>query len=100
MGKGVNDGRGFMFISHIGEVMPSGFLPLSAGNVRDHDPVTLYRDSPLFRRLRDPDALAGKCGRCEFREICGGSRARAFAVTGCHLASDPSCPYQPGLAAA
>lgn len=99
MGKGVNDGRGFMFISHIGEVMPSGFLPLSAGNVRDRDPVTLYRDSPLFRRLRDPNALAGKCGRCEFREVCGGSRARAFAVTGDHLASDPSCPYQPGVVA-
>jgi AdoMet-dependent heme synthase len=95
-GKGVNDGRGFMFISHIGEVMPSGFLPLAAGNVRERDPVSIYRDSPLFRRLRDPDALSGKCGRCEFREVCGGSRARAFAVTGDYLASDPSCFYQPG----
>jgi radical SAM protein len=94
-GKGVNDGRGFMFISHLGEVMPSGFLPLSVGNVREHDPVALYRDSPLFRELRDPSALGGKCGRCEFREVCGGSRARAFAVTGDHLAADPSCPYQP-----
>lgn len=94
-GKGVNDGRGFMFISHLGEVMPSGFLPLPVGNVREDDPVTLYRDSPLFRELRDPNALAGKCGRCEFREVCGGSRARAYAVTGDHLAADPSCPYQP-----
>jgi len=94
-GKGVNDGRGFMFISHTGEVMPSGFLPLRAGEVRGQDPVTIYRESPLFRELRDPDALHGKCGRCEFREICGGSRARAFAVTGDHLAADPSCPYQP-----
>jgi AdoMet-dependent heme synthase len=94
-GKGVNDGRGFMFISHLGEVMPSGFLPLPVGNVREDDPVTLYRDSPLFRELRDPNALAGKCGRCEFREVCGGSRARAYAVTGNHLAADPSCPYQP-----
>jgi radical SAM protein len=94
-GKGVNDGRGFMFISHLGEVMPSGFLPLPVGNVREHDPVALYRDAPLFRELRDPSALGGKCGRCEFREVCGGSRARAFAVTGDHLAADPSCPYQP-----
>ncbi len=94
-GKGVNDGRGFMFISHTGEVMPSGFLPVSAGNVYESDPVDLYRHSPLFRQLRDPDALEGKCGRCEFRSVCGGSRARAYAVTGDHLASDPSCPYMP-----
>ena len=94
-GKGVNDGRGFMFISHVGQVMPSGFLPLVAGNVRDDDPVALYRNSPLFRELRDPTALKGKCGRCEFREVCGGSRARAYGVTGDHLAADPSCPYQP-----
>ncbi len=96
--RGVNDGRGFMFISHRGEVMPSGFLPISAGNVRDRDPVEIYRSSELFRRLRDPALLEGKCGRCEFRTICGGSRARAFAVTGDYLASDPSCPYQPAVA--
>lgn len=94
-GKGVGDGRGFMFVSHTGDVMPSGFLPLSAGNVRESDPVDLYRDSTLFRALRDPDALQGKCGRCEFRTVCGGSRARAHAVTGDFLASDPSCPYIP-----
>jgi len=93
--KGVNDGRGFMFISHRGDVMPSGFLPLSAGNVRETDPVTLYRDSPLFRSLRNPDLLQGKCGRCELREICGGSRARAYGVTGDPFAEDPSCPYVP-----
>ena len=92
-GKGVNDGRGFMFVSHTGEVMPSGFLPISAGNVREADPVSLYRTAPLFRQLRDPDALTGKCGRCEYRSVCGGSRARAYAVTGDHMASDPSCPY-------
>jgi AdoMet-dependent heme synthase len=94
-GKGVNDGKGFMFISHTGELMPSGFLPLSAGNVRNEHPVRLYRDSPLFQKLRDPDALAGKCGECEFRTVCGGSRARAYAVTGNYLGSDPSCPYEP-----
>src|SRR5665213_644581 len=93
--KGANDGRGFMFISHTGEVMPSGFLPLSAGNVRHRDPVDIYRNAPLFRELRDPTALKGKCGACEFREICGGSRARAYGVTGDHLAADPSCPYLP-----
>ena len=93
--KGVNDGRGFMFISHRGEVMPSGFLPLSAGNVRTRSAVAIYRRSSLFRELRDPTALKGKCGRCEFRELCGGSRARAYAVTGDHLAADPSCPYRP-----
>lgn len=100
MGKGVSDGRGFMFVSHTGEVMPSGFLPLSAGNIRRRDPVEIYRDSQLFRELRDPDALKGKCGRCEFREVCGGSRARAYAVTGDHLAPDPSCPYVPAPAPA
>lgn len=93
--RGVNDGRGFMFVSHRGDVMPSGFLPLSVGNVRREDPVHLYRHAPLFKQLRDPQALKGKCGRCEFRAVCGGSRARAWAVTGDHLASDPSCPYEP-----
>jgi radical SAM protein len=98
--KGVNDGRGFMFVSRLGEVMPSGFLPLSAGNVREDSAVRIYRDSPLFRELRDPSALRGKCGRCEFREVCGGSRARAYAVSGDPLAEDPSCPYRPAAAAA
>lgn len=93
--KGVNDGRGFMFISHRGEVMPSGFLPISAGRVPGESAVRLYRESSLFKELRDPEALRGKCGRCEYREVCGGSRARAFAVAGDHLGSDPSCPYEP-----
>jgi radical SAM protein len=91
--KGVNDARGFMFVSHRGEVMPSGFLPLAAGNVRQEDPVTIYREAQLFRDLRDPEKLKGKCGECEFREVCGGSRARAYAMTGDVFASDPSCPY-------
>jgi radical SAM protein len=94
--KGVNDGRGFMFVSRLGEVMPSGFLPLSAGSARSESAVEIYREAPLFRELRDPDALGGKCGRCEFREVCGGSRARAYAVSGDPLAEDPSCPYSPG----
>ncbi|MFN8074170.1 MAG: radical SAM protein [Kineosporiaceae bacterium] len=93
--RGVNDGRGFLFVSHTGDVMPSGFLPLVAGNVRTDDVVGLYRDSPLFRSLRDPAALSGRCGACEFREVCGGQRGRAYALTGDPLASDPACAYEP-----
>ena len=94
--KGVNDSRGFCFISHVGDVCPSGFLPLSAGNVREQSVAEIYRHSTLFRDLRDPAALKGRCGRCEFREVCGGSRARAYALTGDYLAEDPSCAYRPG----
>jgi radical SAM protein len=92
---GINDGKGFAFISHTGDVCPSGFLPLPAGNLRQHPFAEIYRDSPLFRTLRDPDALRGKCGACEFRAVCGGSRARAYALTGDYLAEDPSCVYRP-----
>lgn len=93
--KGVNDGCGFMFVSHTGDVCPSGFLPLAAGNVREESAVDIYRDSDLFRSLRDPDLLKGKCGICDFRSVCGGSRARAWATTGDCLAADESCVYQP-----
>lgn len=93
--RGVNDGLGFVFISHIGEICPSGFLPVAAGNVKTESLVSVYRDSPLFRELRNPDLLKGKCGKCEFRRVCGGSRARAYALTGDHLASDPTCVYIP-----
>ncbi len=92
---GVNDGKGFCFVSHVGEVCPSGFLPLSAGNVRSHRLAVLYRDSKLFRDLRDPSKLKGKCGVCDFRTVCGGSRARAWAVNGDYLSEDPSCVYSP-----
>jgi radical SAM protein with 4Fe4S-binding SPASM domain len=92
---GVNDGKGFCFISHIGDVCPSGFLPLAAGNVRRQSVADIYRHSSLFRDLRDPARLKGKCGGCEFRQVCGGSRARAYAVTGDYLAPDPSCVYEP-----
>ncbi len=92
----VNDGRGFVFISHRGDVAPSGFLPLPAGNVRSSWLLPIYRTAPLFRALRNPDGLRGKCGRCEYRSLCGGSRARAYAVTGDLLAEEPLCPFQPG----
>jgi len=91
----VNDGKGFVFVSHAGEVYPSGFLPLSAGNVRDTRLATIYRTSPLFRALRAEWRLEGKCGLCPFRSLCGGSRARAYAATGNVLAEDPACAYQP-----
>lgn len=93
--KGVNDGKGFCFISHVGDVYPSGFLQVCAGNVRTTPLTEIYRDSPLFRSLRDPAQLQGKCGRCEFKDVCGGSRARAWAVTGNCLAEEPCCVYQP-----
>lgn len=93
--RGINDGKGFVFISHLGEVFPSGFLPLSAGNVRRESLSELYRHSPLFRALRDSSNLKGKCGICEFREVCGGSRARAYALTGDPFAEEPCCIWQP-----
>jgi AdoMet-dependent heme synthase len=92
---GVNDGNGFAFVSHVGDVCPSGFLPLPAGNVRRTPLAEIYRESPLFRALRDPALLSGRCGRCRYRIVCGGSRARAWAMTGDPLASDPTCAYRP-----
>jgi AdoMet-dependent heme synthase len=93
--RGLNDGKGFVFISHQGEVFPSGFLPLAAGNIRTQPLADIYRNAPLFKQLRDTSNLKGKCGQCEFREICGGSRSRAYALTGDPFESDPSCVYQP-----
>jgi len=93
-GAGIRDGNGIMFISHTGEVHPSGFLPLAAGDIRTSDPVALYRDSELFRTLRRPELLTGRCGRCEYAETCGGSRARAFAAAGDFMAEDPLCLYE------
>jgi radical SAM protein with 4Fe4S-binding SPASM domain len=93
--KGVNDGDGFLFVSHTGEIYPSGFLPLAAGNVRLADVVETYRSSKLFTDLRDRTLLKGKCGVCEYRDVCGGSRARAYAVTGDPLEADPYCAHVP-----
>jgi radical SAM protein len=93
--RGLNDGKGFVFISHTGEVFPSGFLPMSAGNIRQQELSGLYRESALFRSLRDISNLEGKCGQCEFKEICGGSRARAYALTGNPNAEEPCCSYIP-----
>jgi AdoMet-dependent heme synthase len=93
--RGLNDGKGCVFVSHRGEVYPSGFLPLSGGNIREESLAEIYRHSPLFVALRDSEQLEGKCSICEFREVCGGSRGRAFAVTGNPFAQDPCCTYVP-----
>ncbi len=91
----VNAGRGFAFVDHVGRVQPSGFLPLFAGSVRETPFREIYRSSPLLRSLRDPAGFGGRCGRCPFRDICGGSRSHAYAVTGDPLAEDPSCVFEP-----
>ncbi len=92
----VNAARGFVFVSHVGTVHPSGFLPLDAGNVRERPLADIYRSAELFLALRDADRLGGRCGRCEFRTVCGGSRSRAFAMSGDAYAEEPWCGYRPG----
>jgi len=94
--KGVNDGNGFLFISHLGQVMPSGFLPIDCGNVRDQDIVDVYRNHPVFKDLRNYEKLRGKCGICDYRDVCGGQRGRAYGVTGDYMETDPACVYEPG----
>jgi radical SAM protein len=92
---GITDGRGMLFISHVGEVYPSGFLPLVAGNVRERSLTEIYNESKIFQDLKDPEKLKGKCGRCQFKYICGGSRARAYAVFGDYLMQEPKCVFVP-----
>jgi AdoMet-dependent heme synthase len=91
----VNAGKGFVFVDHLGAVYPSGFLPLPVGSVRDRPITEIYREAPLLRQLREPDAFGGRCGVCEFRAVCGGSRSRAYATTGDPLAEEPTCSHQP-----
>ena len=93
--QAVNAGKGFVFVAYNGEVYPSGFLPLPAGNIRNAPLGAIYRTSPFLQALRDPSRLKGRCGACEYRAICGGSRSRAYAVTGDYLAEEPYCVYQP-----
>lgn len=95
---GVSDGKGFVFVSHTGEIFPSGFLPVTGGNVLRDSLTDVYRNSGLFRTLRDVNLREGKCGICEYQKICGGSRSRAYALTGDYLSEDPRCVYQPHLA--
>jgi radical SAM protein len=96
MGFGIRDGNGIIFVSHKGDVYPAGFLPYPLlGNVRDEPLPSIYRESPHLAELRDMDGLKGKCGRCDFRWMCGGSRARAYGMTGDVMESDPFCAYEP-----
>jgi radical SAM protein, BA_1875 family len=92
----INSADGFVFISYRGDVFPSGYLPIKAGNIRQSSLIEIYQSSPLFQSLRDKSQLKGRCGRCEFNTVCGGSRSRAFAMTGDVLAEEPFCVYQPG----
>ena len=91
---GIGDGKGIMFVSHIGEIYPAGFLPLVCGRFPEVSIVDVYQNHRVFRELRDPDLLKGKCGTCAYRAVCGGSRARAYAVTGDYLAAEPDCVFQ------
>ncbi|MHB8263916.1 MAG: radical SAM protein [Acidimicrobiales bacterium] len=91
----VSDGYGVVFISHTGDVSPSGFLPMVVGNVRESSLISIYRESELLASLRNPANYHGRCGICEYGDICGGSRSQAFAAYGDPLAEDPNCPYQP-----
>ena len=84
-----------VFVSHRGQVFPCGYLPVDCGSVRDRSLAEIWRGSPVFAALRDFTKLTGKCGACEYRGICGGCRARAFAETGDYLAAEPTCTYTP-----
>ena len=92
---GIRDGHGIMFVSNTGDICPAGFLPLSVGNVRRDRVADIYRNAPLFQSLHDPTQFEGRCGVCEYRALCGGSRARAYGATGNPLAEDPFCLYEP-----
>ena len=92
---GIRDGHGIMFVSNTGDICPAGFLPLSVGNVRKDRVADIYRNAPLFQSLHDPTQFEGRCGVCEYRALCGGSRARAYGATGNPLAEDPFCLYHP-----
>ena len=94
-GAGIRDGNGIMFISHTGDICPSGFLEIPTGNVRRDDVVDVYRHHPLFESLRNPTEFHGRCGPCEFRWVCGGSRARAYSASHDPLGEDPLCEHQP-----
>ena len=92
---GVGDGKGIMFVSHTGEIFPAGFLPIRCGRFPHDSVIDAYQNHPVFRALREPDGFKGRCGVCEYRQVCGGSRARAFALTGDFFETDPDCSYVP-----
>jgi heme b synthase len=98
--KGCLGGQGFVFVSHTGQVQPCGYLDLDCGQVREKTFADIYRNSPVFTALRDKSQYTGKCGRCEYWNVCGGCRARAYAAEGDHLGQEPLCLYQPKTSAA
>jgi len=93
MGLGVRDGNGVIFVSHKGDIYPSGFLPINLGNVREKKLSDIYKNNEILKTLRDPNFYKGKCGVCPFKFICGGSRARAYAIKGDFLETDPLCHF-------
>lgn len=95
MTRGCLGGTGFCFISHRGQVQPCGYLPLDCGNVREKSFPEIWRDSKIFRCLRDKSQYSGKCGKCEYHHVCGGCRARAFSMNGDFMGEEPLCEYQP-----
>jgi len=97
MTRGCLAGTGVCFVSHRGEVFPCGYLPIAAGNIRQQPFRAIWEEAPLFQELRDPDLLQGKCGLCEFKQVCGGCRARAYGMTGEYLGEEPFCIYEPDL---
>ena len=92
--RSTRDGKGVVFVGHDGSIYPSGFLPLPLGNVRHDDIVAVYREHPILQRIRAVD-FDGRCRVCAYRDLCGGSRARAFAASGDPLGEDPACGYSP-----
>lgn len=95
-GRGCLAGTGVVFVSSIGEVFPCGYFPVSCGNIRRHTLGEIWRTSPVLARLRDASGLTGRCGACEYRQTCGGCRARALAATGDYMGPEPACPHVPG----
>jgi heme b synthase len=96
MTKGCLGGTGFCFVSSVGDVYPCGYLPVLAGNIRKQPFRDIWKNSEIFRKLRDPEELKGKCGICEYKKVCSGCRARAYAATGDYLNEEPYCVYSPG----
>lgn len=92
---GANDGHGTLFVSYKGEIYPSRYMPVLCGIFPEDQVERIYRTSPTLQLLRDPKRLQGKCGLCEYRRVCGGSRARAYAVTGEQMTQEPDCNYRP-----
>jgi heme b synthase len=95
MTRGCLAGSGFCFVSHIGDVNPCGYLPVLAGNIKQQSFCDIWENSKIFIDLRDVKKLKGKCGICEYREVCGGCRARAYAKTGDYMDEEPYCIYTP-----